>query len=264
MKTILCLTDYTPSSKIAWGIAQQFSDRLNYRIVLVHVESADSIEYQADSLNKLHKFSKENRFLPSKNEDDLIIELAFGNIIEQCELLAEKYNPSLLIIGKRKKKMLEGIFWGESTQKIIDRLDFPVIIIPEEASEVPLTSIYYATDFSSGSISTLDVLLPWCSILGVKLKLLHVSETEEDEFKSITKMNKILHSFAEDNEEVGMDYKILSGEPFSVLLNFLNENPEVMLAVTFHERSFWERLMEHSLVQEITAAIKNPMLVFKH
>jgi nucleotide-binding universal stress UspA family protein len=264
MKTILCLTDYTPSSKIAWGIAQQFSDRLNYRIVLVHVEPADNIEYQSDSLSKLHEFSKENRFLSLKNEDDLIIELAFGNIIEQCEVLAEKYNPSLLIIGKRKKKMLEGIFGGESTQKIIDRLDFPVIIIPEEASEVPLTSIYYAIDFSSGSISTLDVLLPWCSILGVKLNLLHVSETEEYEYKSITKMNKILHSFAEDNEEVGMDYKILNGEPFSAILDFLNENPEVMLAVTFHERSFWERLVEHSLVREITAAIKNPILVFKH
>ena len=62
MKTILCLTDYTPSSKIAWGIAQQFSDRLNYRIVLVHVEPADNIEYQSDSLSKLHEFSKENRF----------------------------------------------------------------------------------------------------------------------------------------------------------------------------------------------------------
>jgi len=264
MKTILCLTDYTPSSKIAWGIAQQFSDRLNYKIVLVHVEPDDSIEYHTDCLAKLHKFSKENRLISSENEGDIIIELAFGNIIEQCEKLTEKYNPSLLIIGKRKKKILEGIFWGESTQKIIDRLDLPVIIIPEEATEVPLTSIYYATDFSSGSISTLDVLLPWCSLLGVKLHLLHVSETEEDEYKSIAKMNKILHSFAEDNEEAGMDYKILSGEPFSVLLDFLNENPEVMLAVTFHERSFWERLMEHSLVREITAAIKNPILVFKH
>lgn len=264
MKTILCLTDYSPSSKIAWGIAQQFANRLNYRIVLVHVETADGIEYQVDSLNKLHKFSKENRFLPSKNEVDIIIELAFGNIIEQCEVLAEKYNPSLLIIGKRKKKMLEGILGGESTQKIIDRLDFPVIIIPEEASEVPLKSIYYATDFSSGSISTLDVLLPWCSILGVKLKLLHVSETEEDEYKAIAKMKQILHSFAEDHEEVGMDFKILKGEPFPAILDFLSEYPEVMLAVTFHERSFWERLMEHSFVREISGAIKNPMLVFKH
>ncbi|MFM7089530.1 MAG: universal stress protein [Bacteroidota bacterium] len=264
MKTILCLTDYTPSSKIAWGMAQQFSERLNYRIVLAHIEPTDHFEYKAESLDKLHQFSRENRISRSEKEDEIMIELAFGNIVEQCEWLAKKYDPSLLVIGKRKKKMLEGIFWGESTQKIIDRLDFPVIVIPEEASEAPLSSIYYATDFSSGSISTLDVLLPWCTILGIKLHLLHVSETEDDEYKAITKMNQILHSFAEDNEELGMDFKILNGEPFSAILAFLNENPAVMLAVTFHERSFWERLVEHSLVQEMTAAIKNPMLVFKH
>lgn len=264
MKNILCLTDYTPSSKIAWGIAQHFSERLKYKIILVHVEPADRIEYHTESLSKLHNFSKETRFISSENENEIVIELAFGNIIEQCGILAEKYNPSLLIIGRRKKKILGSIFWGETTQKIIDRLALPVIIIPEEATEAPLTSIYYATDFSSGSVSTLDVLLPWCSLLGVKLHLLHVSETQEDEYKSIVKMNKILHSFEEDNEDVGMDYKILCGEPFSVLLDFLNENPEVMLAVTFHERSFWERLMEHSFLREITAAIKNPILVFKH
>jgi hypothetical protein len=77
-------------------------------------------------------------------------------------------------------------------------------------------------------------------------------------------MNQILHSFAEDHEDVGMDFKILNGEPFATILGFLSEYPDVMLAVTFHERSFLERLMEHSFVREITGAIKNPMLVFKH
>ena len=61
-----------------------------------------------------------------------------------------------------------------------------------------------------------------------------------------------------------MDFKILKGEPFPAILNFLRDYPEVMLAVTFHERPFWERLMEHSFVREISGAIKNPMLVFKH
>jgi nucleotide-binding universal stress UspA family protein len=168
------------------------------------------------------------------------------------------------VIGKRKKKILEGIFLGESTHKIIDRLDFPVIVIPEGATATPITSIYYATDFSSGSISSLDLLLPWCSLLGITLHLLHVSETEEDEEKAIKKMHKILHSFAEDNEELGMDFKILIGEPFTAIQAFLTDNQSVMLAVTFHERSFWERLVEQSLVQEMTDAIKNPMLVFKH
>ena len=265
MKTILCLTDYTPSSKIALGIALRFAERLNYKIILIHVESIDRIEFQEDSRLKLSKFLDETIKNQSGKSDTLIQhELVYGNIVEQCELLAEKYTPSLLIIGKRKKKILEGIFWGESTQKIIDRVDFPVIIIPEEANEAPLTSIYYATDFSSGSISTLDVLLPWCSILGIRLHLLHVSETDEDEYKAIAKMRQILHSFAEDHEEVGMDFKILKGEPFPAILNFLREYPEVMLAVTFHERPFWERLMEHSFVREISGAIKNPMLVFKH
>lgn len=265
MKTILCLTDYTPSSKIALGLALRFAERLNYKIILAHVESIDSIEFQDESKLKLATFSNENRKIQTGKGDNLIHhELVHGNIVEQCELLAEKYAPSLLIIGKRKKKILERIFWGESTQKIIDRVDFPVVIIPEEAHEVTLTSIYYATDFSSGSISTLDVLLPWCSILGIKLHLLHVSETDEDEYRAIAKMKQILHSFAEDHEEVGMDFKVLNGEPFAVILDFLREYPEVMLAVTFHERSFWERLMEHSFVREITGVIKNPILVFKH
>jgi len=90
MKTILCLTDYTPSSKIAWGMAQQFSERLNYRIILAHIEPTDHFEYKAESLDKLHQFSRENRISRSEKEDEIMIELAFGNIVEQCEWLAKK------------------------------------------------------------------------------------------------------------------------------------------------------------------------------
>lgn len=238
MRTILCLTDYTPSSKIALGLTLRFAARLDCRIIFAHVESIDCFEFYEESKSKLSKFSAENKKIQTGKSDNLIQhELVYGNIVEQCELLAEKCAPSLLIIGKRKKKILEGIFWGESTQKIIDLVNSPVIIIPEEANEAPLTPVYYATDFSSGSISTLDILLPWCSILGVNLRLLHVSETDEMEYKAIAKMKQILHSFAEDREEVGMDFKILNGEPFAVILDFLSEYPEVMLAVTFHVSS---------------------------
>ena len=97
MKTILCLTDYTPSSKIALSIALRFAERLNYKIILVHVEPIDRIEFKEDSRSKLSKFSDENTKNQSGKSDNLIHhELVYGNIVEQCELLAEKYDPSLI------------------------------------------------------------------------------------------------------------------------------------------------------------------------
>ncbi|MFN9681978.1 MAG: universal stress protein, partial [Bacteroidota bacterium] len=79
MKTILCLTDYTPSSKIALGIALRFAERLNYKIILVHVEPIDRMEFQEDSSSKLSKFLDETIKNQSGKSNTLIEnELVYG------------------------------------------------------------------------------------------------------------------------------------------------------------------------------------------
>jgi nucleotide-binding universal stress UspA family protein len=188
MKTILCLIDDTSSGKTALEIAHQFFDRAPYKIVIARIEPADRIENREYFLARLHELSQEIFLSGIERQGDIRIEIAFGNFPDQCRVLVDKHHASLLIIGRRKKKIHEGVFFGETTHKMIQRLDIPVIISPEEGKAPALTTIYYATDFSPGSISTLDVLLPWCSGLRLHLHLLHVSETEEEEFKATAKM----------------------------------------------------------------------------
>lgn len=282
MQAILCLADYSPHSAQTFGFARQLAQQLNGDLLLAYVAESGPDEIQeeewepvpaakresddpeSEELQRLRKFAGE--LVGDENESDFSLRLLVvgGNPRDRILEIADQYEVDVIVMGMRNRGGLAGRIFGSLAQKLINKSPCPVLLIPPNATITPVTEIVYATNFSYGDLTALDTLLLWSEGFAAKLKLLHISEDPDDLEWAESQMEKILHTFEEEDEDRRMSFEIQEGDVLEGIESYLQKSPVNLLALTTRTRSFWEHWLEPDLVRELTAEVSIPVLVFKN
>lgn len=190
LNSVICGTDFSEHSKDAGHYAALVAAQCDARLLVAHAFTLAQAAIDVETL----------RSQPSQQRKDLEAMLAAdaralstnalraepclvtGDPREQLPALAEKYSPSLLVLGTRGRGWLGRELLGSVAEEILRSTRWPVLTVNAHAraanSAVPFRRILYATDFSPAAARAATFALAFARAFGSDLDVLHVIETE--------------------------------------------------------------------------------------
>lgn len=162
MQTLLVLTDFSEpalhASKYACQLAQQYNFN---RIILYHnyeviVPGTDiPVTEDDDSLHrqKMEQLAELQESLSGLINDSINIETMAeaGFLGENINIVSQKEMTDIIVMGMKGKSNAEKILMGSNTIKVVDKSDFPVLIIPYHAPILPIHTVLFACDLKQVS-----------------------------------------------------------------------------------------------------------------
>lgn len=277
MKNILLPTDFSENSWNAIAYALKFFEKTNCNFYLLHVNALSYIAAN-DSPYVQDKDFVENTFTkPAKkqlatllkristdfpeNQNHQFFKLTDYNFfVESVRHQVSEKNIDMIVMGTKGATGLRKVIVGSNAADVIKKVKCPTLVVPEEAAFVDLDEIAFPTDYYLNF--GVDLLKPLYNILAVhksSLQVVHITNKVED-----------LSIGQQENKDLLNDYFNKFKTKF---YNFANKNVEdaiecfvqsrdiKMVAMVAKNLNYFQRILFHSKVEEITYHTRIPFLV---
>jgi nucleotide-binding universal stress UspA family protein len=177
---------------------------------------------------------------------------------------AKEHQPRLIVIGRGGDKSWPGAV-GSVTADIMYNACVPVLIIPEEMEEKPVSDfkeIMYATNFDAKDFAALDKLIGLLKPFDIKLTCAHVGLTDDNTW-DLAKLEGLKDILTEKFGDKFFNCKLLMGtDVLQTLESYMEDETVDILALTTHKRNMISRLFNPSLARKMVFHTHTPLLVF--
>ena len=182
-----------------------------------------------------------------------------GEIVYTIDELVAHTKADLVIMGMHAQKWSDRVF-GNHTTAVIRKAQYPVLVIPPEASFLGVKKILYAFDgnkeFSPGSLSVLSDVV---ARFNAEVQVFHVvtpnAESKLEEAKVYAETQKTF-------KDVSYDYKnVEEAEVIKGIEKEINEFGADLLVMLPHKLNVWESLLNQSTTRSICLRTHIPLLV---
>lgn len=270
MFTILVPIDFSTASLNATNYAAQMAQAMGANLLLFHaymlptpVSEVPYVMVTADQLQK------ENEGILKKEADRIFGEygvqaewlVRIGIPSTEIKVITEERSISLITMGMKGQNGLEKII-GSTTTNTIQKVQTPLLVIPEHCRFKQPSHITYATDFSYETPeTTYRSLTEICNRFNAKLHILHISKEEEmlspDAISGKVKLGLIFEKMPHDFHEVA-ESNVQTG-----INSFVETHNSDLLVMVAHNHSFFERIFSKSQTKTMAFETNVPLLVLK-
>ena len=265
MKTLLYATDYSKNSVSALQLAYNLSQDLGTRLVVTHtfnlptvlgVEGQDDRPVLEGNPFKIHraqleKFCTEHLGSKWDNPKIQLEPVQNSSVIKGIISKAEEYHAQLIVVGTKGASGLEEMILGSTTKKLIEKAPCPVIAIPNDVLPRNMDTMVYATDFEEEDIHAIQKLTEIAKPLKAKIKVVHISTTEEY-------AGDLLMEWFKDMLESKVDYPdiefelLFSEDVFDTLRIYLGVvNADMVVMLEREKKGFLKKWFHRDLVKKM-------------
>lgn len=274
MKTILVPTDFSKRADEALNFALQFAEKVNGKIVLMHVLDFPSgsfnttgeinaidpeIIYHGEFIKGVHKRLEEIKISLDKEVETKI---KYGNPYISISTEIAEEDVDYIIMGSNGASGLKEVFIGSVAEKVIRNADCPVIVIkgPSQLSE--MKSFVFASDLSEEQDFIAKKAKDMQELLDLNMHLITVKTPHNlrREFDTLKKMK----AFAERNalarystSTVDADY---SDEG---IVEYAEEVGAGMIIMGTHGRTGLAHIFGGSRAEDVANESTIPVMTFK-
>ena len=277
MKNILLPTDFSENSWNAIAYALKFFEKTNCSFYLLHVNALSNIAAN-DSPYITDKNFVENAFTkPAKKQLGVLLERISAEFPERTNhhfFTLTDYNffvdsvrshvlekkIDMIVMGTKGASGLKKVIVGSNAADVIKKVKCPTLVVPEDAEFVDLDEIAFPTDYLL--TYGVDLLKPLYNILEVhnsSLQVVHITNKIEE-----------LSIEQQDNKDVLDEYFNKFRTKFYNLINknvedaiecFVQSRDIKMMAMVAKNLNYFQRILFHSKIEEITYHTRIPFLV---
>ncbi|TGV04358.1 universal stress protein [Flavivirga rizhaonensis] len=265
METILYATDCTNNDASSLKYAYRFSCIMNADLHILHVYDFPPIAFstiqpleslkkrmhgeQIELVDKYCKTHLKNEF----NQKPVITHVIDNNSVSESILrLSKILTPDLIIIGMKDSYSARGYFSGNIVNTLLDTIEIPLLIIPNNLIYNTISTIVYATDFEEADILSIQKLI----------EIVNVYKT--DEYPAKKYMGQFKDTLFQEVSYPEIVFKTIASTNIkSGLLSVLNNEKASMLAMLErkHDWSF-SNIFHKDLVKDMEVSLKIPLLAF--
>ncbi|GAB1858488.1 hypothetical protein MHTCC0001_33260 [Flavobacteriaceae bacterium MHTCC 0001] len=275
MKTIIYATDCTINDISSLKYAYRFSCIMNANLHVLHVYNFPPITFSTIQTKKLLKkkmHEEQMELLDTyckthlKNEFQLksftthVIE---NNSVSNSVLrLSKVINPDLIIIGMKDRHSTRGYFSGNIADTLLNVLEIPLLIIPNNMTYDTISTIVYATDFESKDIVFLQKVVEIAKPFSALIEVIHVYTA--DEYVAKTSMEYFKNTLRKKTSYPEIVFRTIPSKSIkSGLLRVLDNEEANLLAILErkHEWSF-SNIFHKDLVKDMEMSLTIPLLAF--
>jgi len=271
---ILFPSDFSHVATHAYRFALHLASAINARIVYAHIFHPVPLELNVTPKNISRALEAEDTELAirllGQHAKRMALEvgvnvpiepvLKYGYAIEELTHLANELGPDLLIMGTTGASNAIENWLGSTTTALMERVNCPVMAIPEAATFHPIKHIIYATDLHEGGERFLYTLSNTAHQLGASLERIHVlthALSEADRINLEDRYGTLL-AFAD------MPLRVVEGKNIPDGLTSYAENHKVdLIALSPQKHSLWHQLWHSSQTCKLLLHSTVPVLAVK-
>ena len=278
MRTIIYATDCSENDASSLKYAYRYSCIMNAELHVLHVYEFPPITFStlrlstslkkgkhAEQIELVKKYCKTH--LKNEYNQKPIITHVIENdsVSDSIKRLSKVLSPDLIVVGMKDNQSTRGYFSSSIASALLDVIEVPLLVVPNDLVYNTISTIVYATDFEEEDILSLQKLVEIAEPFSALIEVVHVYKTDEYPAKEYMKqfkdliLNKI--SYKEITFRTIASTKIKSG-----LLSVLNNEKASMLAM-LERKHDWTLadLLHKDLVKDMELSLKIPLLAFnKH
>lgn len=274
MNTILFPTDFSKNALHAFQYAKMMARTREAKLVLIYTYKlplaapVNAFTSREQTLNIIDKDLREAayaRMSTYTKELDLMngnysVIIKEGNTINQLVDCCKTEKADLIVMGTKGRSNNREFLMGSITTSLIEKVNTPILAVPESASIQAFKKIVFATDLIHNSIAEIKKAINFAKLNNSSLTFLHVSNDASKVKNELDELEKIL---AENNSHENLSLEVVNENRIEKGLdNYLKKNETHLLLLSNHTKSFFEKLFHRSVSKEMVLHSKIPLLIF--
>ena len=273
IKNIVVTTDFSKTSRNAYRYAEMLAETLNAAITVLHIKEpqyppSEFFPIQSiaalddETLNKKMKSFVENEdsetavMVKTKVESKIVT----GKVIEEITHYSQRNDVDLIVMGTTGYQDFVTKIIGTVSLDVANKAHCPVVLVPRDATWQPINRIMFAANYASVLPTTISEIIDFAELLDSNIHFVHVNKhlAKDDDL-----MEKIWDELFEASDpRVAFEiYNINSGDVVEQLKKYATDHNIDLIAFVNKKRNFWQKLMHHSVTQNIVISIDKPMLI---
>ena len=275
MKTILYATDCSSNAGPSLRYAFRLSSAMKVHLHVLHVYELAPFVMKSDRNKETMELSfAEEQGLILKEFCNKKLEHEYGskklklwveenNSITAAILeTAERIDADLVIVGIKDDQPLQAFFSENIGNKLLSKIQVPLLLLPKEVNFRGLSTLIYATDFEKSDIVALKKLVAFAEPYEALIKVVHIPRKKEIDFEmKMTLLEKEVKNAIDYPELVFCTKNAEDVE--SGLKHCVDEELPEMLVMLEREHGYWhERFFKKDMVEIMEEEVGLPILVF--
>ncbi len=275
MKQILYATDCSEHSVPALKYVLQFANTIGAQLNLLHVYSLPPIVYSTfrspeqlsknASVEHLEVLKKYHESYHPVSTDSVPVEFYVkesNSIANTILTTAAEITVDLVVVGRKDEHSTRGLFAGNIASALLDKLECPLLIIPDTISPFRIHTMVYASDFEADdvlAISYLQAIAKSCSAL---LKVVHIPTKKE--YSGTEQMEWFKDMVDQNVKSDEIDYHlVLSDSVLEGIQSFvIDTEADLFGMLEREEKGFFNRFIYGDKVRRMKSASTIPLLCF--
>lgn len=277
MKKILVPTDFSKYSEYALEVAAAIAKEQNAEILVLHMlglmpsELTKTSNQEANEALYYLKLSEKrfNEFLDKDYLKGIKIKETVQNykIFSEINDFAKEQNVNLIVMGSHGTQgMVEEVFVGSNTEKVVRTSEIPVLIIKERVKDFKLKDVVFACDFKKESIKSYMTAMELFKAFNAQVHLLYINLPYR--FRSTAHLEDQIKDFMFkadsgdvqnlDNVVYYNDYTVEDG-----VHNYSTKIDADLIAIPTHGRRGLAHFFNGSIGEDIANHVNRPVMTFK-
>lgn len=218
------------------------------------------------SLKLLTEKLKE-KLKPTPNSSPFIPAIEFtsqpGPVAEVIRTVYKNNKMNLVVMGMSGENSLNKFLIGSSSKEMIEKANFPLLLIPADAKFKGIKKIAFATDLSEADVLAIHSLAGLASVFGAEILITHVTDKKVDLYQHQLKVAAFLNDITCKVNYNKIYYRHIRNKEVNDGLEWLADYGQIDMLVMVHRlHSIIDQVFKGSHTQKLAKRIALPLLVF--
>ncbi|MCU0430855.1 MAG: universal stress protein [Cytophagaceae bacterium] len=273
-KTILVPTDFSDNALAAAEFALDLAQRFQARVVLLHVIHVPVSQIQEDAMILIERQNErraesfqsllalEQALHPRFPAVPVIKEVKQGFLADTIQEVVEMHQVDLIVMGTKGASGVGEVLVGSNTVRVMDTVDIPVFIIPNEYSPGKIQKIVFASDFEWEDADALADVVPLAQSYQSEIQVVHMTaapqSSEEERLRWLKELAEKRFNFDQ------ISYKLIPKQEnnFDTIIQYLSDQHADLVVMNASGKNLLQRLFKGSLTHKMAYRTGIPFLVF--
>ncbi|WP_454803242.1 universal stress protein [Mucilaginibacter phyllosphaerae] len=274
MKTIVVPTDFSPSANNAAKYALKIAQKVKANIKLCNAIKVPSesvlaaqVAWPMDDLESLREgaeaelnylttvLEKEPSDIDNGFKPNIKHTTGVGYVTDYIRNIVSDDHVNMVVMGMSGANVFSRFLMGSNSRDLINKADFPLLLIPKGYAYKPIKKMGFATDLSENDIDALHSLANFARYFNAEILITHVLQTPGQDQKQI---DAFLSNVTCKVDYPNIYYRSLQSDGVKDGLHWLVENGHIDMLVMIHRK---HSIFDNSYTQKLAVKSKVPLMV---
>jgi len=263
MKNILLMIDLSAKKDNVSQYALKLAQQLKSNMVLSYIIDEAAGDY-AQALSELEKLKEHfENFLRLEDYKSVITCLVEkGEFASTVQSLVKDLHIELIVMGATDGKNDTGFLFGSKVRDIVDKVNCPILLIPEQVKFQELKNILYVTDIRYSAPEIVTQLAALADPLNVQVSILHVCADGLPDLEDETINDLFIDAIPSSIRQRLKVYKASKKNPAEpVIGQLIADGQQGVLAIAHRKQHFFDHLFTNTPAKEAAIYKQLPILL---